>query len=75
MDLDPRSLIKGGLKLAERGVDEAVFAALLARSGVIGIEPPHRLAQLALALERYGMLGSLPAMGDIRYGDRTAVID
>ncbi len=75
VDLDPRSLIRGGVKLAERGVDEAVFAALLARSGAIGIEPPHRLGQMALALERYGMLGSLPALGDIRHGNRTAVID
>ena len=38
MDLDPRSLIKGGLKLAERGLDEAYFATLLARSGVVGEE-------------------------------------
>jgi fatty-acyl-CoA synthase len=75
VDLDPRSLIRGGLRLAERGVDEAVFAALLARSGVIGIEPPHRLAQMVRAVERYGLLGSLPAMGGIRYGDRTALID
>ena len=75
MDLDPRSLIKGGMKLAERGFDEAYFATLLAKSGVVGIEMPHTLAQMGLALERYGMLGSLPAMGDIRYGDRTAIID
>ncbi len=75
MDLDPRSLIKGGLKLAERGLDEAYFAALLARSGAVGIEMPHTLAQIGLALERYGMLGSLPAMGAIRHGDRTAIID
>jgi fatty-acyl-CoA synthase len=75
VDLDPRSLIKGGLKLAERGFDEAYFATLLARSGVIGVEMPHTLAQLGLALERYGMLGSLPAMGAIRYGDRTAIVD
>jgi fatty-acyl-CoA synthase len=75
VDLDPRSLIKGGLKLAERGFDEAYFATLLARSGVIGLEMPHTMAQMGLALERYGMLGSLPAMGAVRYGDRTAIID
>jgi fatty-acyl-CoA synthase len=63
------------MKLAERGLDEAYFAALLARSGVVGIEMPHTLAQMGLALQRYGMLGSLPAMGAIRYGDRTAIID
>jgi acyl-CoA synthetase (AMP-forming)/AMP-acid ligase II len=75
VDLDPRSLIKGSLKLAERGLDEAYFAGLLARSGVVGLEMPHTLAQMGMALERYGMLGSLPAMGAIRYGDRTAIID
>ncbi|HEY2438244.1 MAG TPA: AMP-binding protein, partial [Solirubrobacteraceae bacterium] len=75
VDLDPRSLIKGGFKLAERGLDEAYFAALLARSGVVGLELPHHLAQMGLALERYGMLGSLPAVAAIRNGDRTAVID
>src|SRR5579884_2719884 len=69
------SLIRGSMKLAERGVDEAIFAALLARSGVIGLEPPHRLAQMGLALQRYGMLGSLPALGAIRHGDRTAIVD
>jgi fatty-acyl-CoA synthase len=75
VDLDPRSLIKGSLKLAERGLDEAYFATLLARSGAVGLEMPHTIAQLGLALERYGMLGALPAMGAIRWGDRTAIID
>jgi fatty-acyl-CoA synthase len=75
VDLDPKSLIKGGLKLAERGLDEAYFATLLARSGAVGLEMPHTLAQLGLALERYGMLGALPAMGAIRYGDRIAIVD
>ena len=75
MDLDPRSLFRSGLKLVERGLDETYFAALLARSGVVGLEMPHTLAQMGLALERYGMLGSLPALGDLRYGDRTAIID
>ena len=75
MELDPRQLIKGSLKLAERAGDEAYFAALCIRSGVVGFEPPHRLAKLALAFERFGMLAGAVAVGAIRHGDRAAVID
>ncbi len=75
MDLDPRAIIQGGLKLAERAGDEAYFAALCVRSGMVGLEPPHRLAQLLLTLERYGMLGAAAAVGAIRHGDRLAIID
>ena len=72
MELDPRQLIKGSLKLAERAGDEAYFAALCIRSGVVGFEPPHRLAKLALAFERFGMLAGAVAVGAIRHGDRAA---
>jgi fatty-acyl-CoA synthase len=75
VDLDPRQLIRGGLKLAERAGDEAYFAALCVRSGMIGVEPPHRLAKLLLAFERFGMLGGAVAVGAIRHGDQGAVID
>jgi len=75
VDLDPRSLIKGGLKLAERASDETYFAALCMRSGMVGIEPPHRWAQMLLVLEHYGLLGAAGAIGAIRHGDRVAVID
>jgi fatty-acyl-CoA synthase len=75
VDLDPRSLIKGGLKLAERASDETYFAALCMRSGMVGIEPPHRWAQMLLVLERYGLLGAAGAIGAIRHGDRVALID
>jgi len=75
MDLDPRSIIKGGLKLAERAGDEAYFAALCMRSGMVGIDPPHRWAQMLLALERYGLLGAACVIGATRHGDRLAVID
>ena len=75
MDLDPRQLLKGGLKLAERAGDEAYFATLCVRSGMVGLEPPHRLAKMALAFERFGMLGGAVAVGAIRHGDRAAVID
>ena len=49
MDVDPRSIIRGGLKLAERAGDEAYFAALCMRSGMVGIDPSHRWAQMLLA--------------------------
>src|SRR5947209_1466829 len=75
VELDPRQLIKGSLKLAERAGDEAYFAALCIRSGVVGIEPPHRLAKMALAFERFGMLAGAVAVGAVRHGDHPAVID
>jgi fatty-acyl-CoA synthase len=75
VQLDPKTIIGGGLKLAERLGDEAVFAALCIRSGLVGIEPPHRIAKLVLAFERYGMLGGAITVGAIRHGDRAAVID
>jgi fatty-acyl-CoA synthase len=75
MDLDPKTIIGGGLKLAERMGDEAYFAALCIRSGLVGLEPPHRIAKLLLAFERYGMLGGAITVGGIRHGDRAAVID
>ena len=75
MDLDPKALIGGGLKLAHRVTDEAYFAALSVRSGMVGIEPPRRLAKMLLAFERYGLLGGAITVGAIRHGDHPAVID
>ena len=59
----------------ERFGDEAYFAALCIRSGLVGPELPHRVAQLLLAFERFGMLGGAVAAGAIRHGDRAAMID
>jgi fatty-acyl-CoA synthase len=75
VQLDPRTIIGGGIKLAERLGDEAYFAALCIRSGLVGIEPPLRIAKLLLAFERYGMLGGAIRVGAVRLGDRPAVID
>jgi fatty-acyl-CoA synthase len=61
--------------LAERFGDEAYFAALCIRSGVVGPELPHRVAQLLLGFERYGMLGGAVVAGAIRHGDRIALVD
>jgi fatty-acyl-CoA synthase len=75
VDLDPRAIIKGGLKLAERAGDEVYFAAQCVRHGVVGVEPPHRVAQMLLDFERYGILGAVISVGAMRHGDRAAVID
>jgi len=73
--LDPRNIVSTGLKLAERLGDEAYFAALCLRSGMVGIPLPHQSAQILLAFERYGLLGGAVTAGAIRFGDRTAIVD
>ena len=73
--LDPRNIVSTGLKLAERLGDEAYFAALCLRSGMVGLPLPHQSAQILLAFERYGLLGGAVTAGAIRFGDRTAIVD
>jgi acyl-CoA synthetase (AMP-forming)/AMP-acid ligase II len=75
VQLDARGIIKGGLKLVERAGDEAYFAAACLRSGVVGIEPPRRVAKMLLEFERHGLLAGAVAVGALRHGDRAAVID
>ena len=75
MDLDPKSILSGASKLAERFGDDAYFAALCIRAGLIGPELPHKVAQVLLSLERFGMLGGGIAAGAVRHGDRTLLID
>jgi fatty-acyl-CoA synthase len=75
VDLAPKAIIRGGIKLAERAGDEAYFAALLMRTGVVAIEPPHRVGQMLVAVQRYGLLAGASAIGAIRHADRAAIID
>ena len=85
MDLDPKGIFSGAaklvgdrgraVKLVERLGDEAYFAALCVRSGLAGPELPHRVAQMLIAFERYGVLGGAAAAGAIRHGDRVAMVD
>ena len=73
--LDPKGLIGGAAKIAERAGDEAYFATLCIRSGLVGPEPPHRVAQLLLGFQRYGLLGGAVVAGALRHGDQPAIID
>jgi fatty-acyl-CoA synthase len=75
VDLDLKGLLGGGLKLAERVTDEAYFAAVCIRSGLIGPQLPHKVAQMLLAFERHGLLAGAVTIGSIRHGDRAAMRD
>jgi fatty-acyl-CoA synthase len=88
VELDPKALLGGAfnaakvvsdprqaIKLLERAGDEAYFALLCVRSGLVAPELPHKLAQLLLGFERYGMLGGAITAGAIRHGDQVAIID
>ena len=75
VDVDLRGILGGGLRLAQRVGDEAYFAALLVRSGVVRPESPQRVAQMARAFERHGLLAAAVSLGAIRHADRVALID
>jgi fatty-acyl-CoA synthase len=61
--------------LAKRVADEAYYAAVCVRAGVLGLEPPNKLVRLGLAVERYGVLGALPEVTALRHPDDIALID
>ena len=63
------------MKLAERFGDEAYYVALCIRSGMVRPELPHRVAQMLLAFERFGLLAGAVTIGAIRNGDRVALRD
>ncbi len=75
MQLDRNEIGTSAARLAKRFGDEAYFAAICLRSGMVGPQRPRRLVQLLLAFDRFGMLGGAVAAGAIRHGDRPAVID
>jgi len=68
-------LLGAGRKLAERFGDEAYYVALCVRSGLVRPELPHRVAQMLLAFERFGLLAGAVTIGAIRNGDRVALRD
>ena len=62
-------------RFADRFRNEAHYLKYCVRSGMLGIEPPQRLAQLGRAFYDYGMLGGVVAIAAIRHPDKPAVID
>ena len=74
-DLDFRTLLEGGRRLAVRAGDEAYFAAVCVRAGMVGLEPPRKLAQMAMVFERYGLLSATVSIGAVRNGDHVAIRD
>jgi fatty-acyl-CoA synthase len=73
--LDPRALAGGAAKLIERFGDEAYFAALCVRSGLVGPELPHKAAQQLLGFERFGLIGGALVAAAVRHGDQVAIVD
>ncbi len=73
--LDPRTLLSGATKLLERFGDEAYYVALCMRAGLVRPELPHKLAQMLISFERYGMLGGGMSLAGIRHAKQLAVID
>lgn len=75
LDVDVKGLVGGGLKLVERFGDEAYYVALCIRSGLVRPELPHKVAQMLVAFDRYGLLAGAVTIGAIRHGDDVAVRD
>jgi fatty-acyl-CoA synthase len=74
-NLDLKSILGGAARLAERFGDEAYYVALCVRSGLVGPELPHKVAQIMFAFDRYGMIGGALRAAAIRSGSRAGVID
>ena len=70
-----KRIATGAIGIATRLGDEAYFAVVCVRSGLIGPELPHHVAQIARAFERHGIIGGAIATGAIRHGGDVALID
>ena len=68
-------LLRAPAGAARRAGLELRAAGAIARSGMIGIEPPHRAFGMLRALQRYGGIGALPARAAIRDPEGTAIVD
>ena len=62
-------------RLIDRVGNEAFYLDRCFRSGMLGLEPPHKFARIAKAFRDYGTLGGLVAIAAIRHPDQLAVID
>jgi fatty-acyl-CoA synthase len=62
-------------RLIDRAVNEAFYHNCCFRSGMLGLEPPHKFARIAKVFRDYGTLGGLVAIAAIRHPDQLAVRD
>ena len=74
-ELDVQSLLGSGRRFAVRAGDEAYFASICVRAGMLGLESPKRMAKIAMVFERYGLLSASVPIGALRNGDRVAIRD
>lgn len=75
MDLDLRAIVEDAGRLFARFGDEAYYVVLCVRSGLIGVEPPHRVALMLRAFDRFGTLGGAVSVAAIRAGGRIGLVD
>jgi fatty-acyl-CoA synthase len=62
-------------RLAGRTAVEAHAVATLLRAGVVGPEPPWRLAEIGRVLLERGPMAAAPSLLAIRHGERAALVD
>jgi fatty-acyl-CoA synthase len=55
--------------------DELAGLRACVRAGLLGVEPPWRLAEIVRAGGRFGPVGAVVTIAALRHGERTAVVD
>jgi fatty-acyl-CoA synthase len=60
---------------ARRAGLEARSVLALARAGVIGVEPPHRLLSIIGAIRDFGPFGGAPRISALRHAEHPAIAD
>jgi len=75
VDLDLRAILEDTGRLVARFGDEGYYIALCVRSGLIGVELPHRVALMLRAFDRFGTLGGAVSVAAIRGGGRIGLVD
>lgn len=73
--VDFKSVLGEATKLVGRFGDEAYYIAVCLRSGMIGVELPHRLVLMVRAFERFGAFGGALSVAALRHGRRIGLID
>ncbi|WIM86782.1 AMP-binding protein [Candidatus Mycobacterium wuenschmannii] len=61
--------------MIDRICAELASARACVRAGLLGADPPHRLAAIALAANRFGPVGGIIRIAALRHGTRPGLID